>query len=281
MKINLYKIISPYLLCILWLPSHAQKQIIDSTKVYRVKPWLTAGVALAGGISNAVGLQKIIRKEKATLAELDALRIEDVNSFDRYALRQDLDQKESSEKISDFGMQFGLALPFFLLLDKKIRKDWLDITLMYLETQALSANIYTWSPLGPTFVDRLRPVAYYNALTTEERNINGVKNSFFSGHVSSTATGTFFAAKVYTDYHPELRGKKWLFFSLAALPPVLVGVYRIKALKHYPSDTIVGGIIGTGMGLLIPYLHKRWQRKLRVGMVYEGDVKGVSLGVRF
>ena len=69
--------------------------------------------------------------------------------------------------------------------------------------------------------------------------------------------------------------------ELLRLLPALVAINRVRALKHFPTDTIIGGIIGASFGLLIPALHKKWQRKLLIGGIYDTDVKGIAFQVRF
>lgn len=61
-------------------------------------------------------------------------------------------------------------------------------------------------------------------------------------------------AKVYSDYKPNK--SKFLIYGLAAIPPALIGYFRYKAGKHFPSDIIVGYVVGAVGGILIPHLHK-------------------------
>ena len=82
-------------------------------------------------------------------------------------------------------------------------------------------------------------------------------NSFFSGHTSSTATSTFFMARILDDLHPELGTKRWLLYAGAAVPPALAGWYRIRAGKHFPSDVVAGFAFGAAVGVLVPELHRR------------------------
>lgn len=51
-------------------------------------------------------------------------------------------------------------------------------------------------------------MVFYTDLPEEDRTFRGFRNSFYSGHVAAMTPGAFFTAKVYTDYHPELGGKK-------------------------------------------------------------------------
>ena len=64
-------------------------------------------------------------------------------------------------------------------------------------------------------------------------------------------------AKVISDYHPELGRKKWLVFAAAIIPPAIVGWYRIRALKHFPTDVLLGYLVGAAVGILVPELHKQ------------------------
>lgn len=70
------------------------------------------------------------------------LNRDDIWRFDRCAPYQDGGNYESAQLISDIGMNITLFLPALLALDDEIRKDWLDVFLIYLETQAISAKLY-------------------------------------------------------------------------------------------------------------------------------------------
>ncbi|MEO1411622.1 MAG: phosphatase PAP2 family protein [Bacteroidota bacterium] len=262
-------------------PLTAQITPPDTTEIYHVNRWLSLSIGLVGNFTNIIGLRALKRKDPTPTATLRQLENSTVNRFDRWALRQDPAQRDRAQAISDVGLNLSLALPLFLFVDREIRRDWLDIGLMYAETHAIGANIYAWSPLGPAFQLRYRPIVYYPEVPDAERANGGFRNSFFSGHVSSTATGAFFAAKLYCDYHPGLGAKKWWWYGGATLPTAMVALYRIKALKHFPSDVIVGAIVGTGMGLLIPELHRRWQNRLLLSAVYTSDTRALALRWRF
>lgn len=145
----------------------------------------------------------------------------------------------------------------------------------------LNSNIYSWSPMGPRFVERYRPAVYYENLPLEERNYGRLRNSFYSGHTATVAVGTFFTAKVYADYHPDLGGKKYLLYGLALVPPTVVGIYRIKALRHFPTDVVIGGIVGAGVGFLVPELHRKWQGKVGITATYTDQMKGVGFSLNF
>ena len=111
----------------------------------------------------------------------------------------------------------------------------------------------------------------------------GSTDSFFSGHTSTTAAASFFMAKVYTDLHPETEGKKWLFYVAALAPPAVVGYFRYKALKHFPTDVLTGIAVGAASGVLIPHLHKKKEGKNKNLTVipYAGISSGLLVQYKF
>lgn len=241
-------------------------------KVYRVNPWVSGGIGVGGMLISTYGIDKLRDKDRFSLDDLNALNPDDVPGFDRYGLTRDPEKRESAESASDLFFNASVVLPLTLFVSKKFRKDWLDITTMYIETHALSSNFYAWSPAGPTFIDRLRPVAYYPEVDFGLRSQGNTRNSFFSGHVSTTAIGTFFFAKVLSDYNPQWTGgQRALAFGAASLPPIYVAVQRVRALKHFPSDTVAGLAVGAFFGIMTPQVHKNWQRKHRTKLSIGGS----------
>jgi membrane-associated phospholipid phosphatase len=110
-------------------------------------------------------------------------------------------------------------------------------------------------------------------------NNNNSRNSFFSGHVGSCAYSTFFMAKVYCDYHPELGAKKYLLYLAASVPPAIIGFARVKALAHFPSDVAVGFGLGAVIGIVLPELHKNRKFKdYSLGMFSSPYGTGITVG---
>lgn len=251
----------------------------DIDKVYRINKWGSAAVIAAGYGLNYFGTQRILNKPMISEETLESLNPNDVNSFDRIALSQNYSNYLNYKEQSDILLLTSLLLPVTLALDRKIRSQALDVGLLYLKTFVITDLLYSW---GPTqYFDRFRPITYYDDVPLEERTASTNRSSFYSGHTSAAATGLFFTAKVLSDFHPELGGKKWLLYGGATAVSGYMGYLRYRALKHFPTDVIVGLVIGAAGGILIPQWHKKREQRLQMGFIYNEDQKSIKLGYRF
>jgi membrane-associated phospholipid phosphatase len=253
----------------------------DSGQVYRMNYWRSLGFSALATAANLYAIPNLIKDKKPlTDAELQALNPNIFSDFDKWALNQDIDHERRGkiDVTSDRILTVTSVGAAALFLDKKIRKDWLRILALYVETSGATFSVYNFSPFGALFNNKIRPLAYYDNFPLELRKDGNSRNSFYSGHVANAAASTFFMAKVYSDYHPELGGKKYLLYGLATLPPLLISYLRVKALFHFPTDCLVGLIIGGSMGVLVPETHRIKNKKgLALGMSSMSDVPAVAL----
>lgn len=230
-----------------------------------------SGTALAG----FAVVDKKLPLDSLTIIGLDA---NDINRFDRSATWQDAEFAPVARRISDVTLGVSNILPFFLFLDPEIRKDWIDVFLLFLETQAIVGNLYSWGCVA--YVDRIRPLVYNPDVPWDERAGKRTKNSFYSGHTSMSTSASFFTAKVYCDYHPELGGKKYLIYGLALIPSVSTAFFRYKGLKHFPTDVLTGLVVGASTGILVPHLHKKKNPNLVI-IPFGGRINGLALSYKF
>jgi membrane-associated phospholipid phosphatase len=224
-----------------------------SLKIYKTHPkWeIPVSLALIGAAS--LGYKWMDQRASLTAEQVSALNPLNINSFDRPAAYYDPATFKNAQSKSDILMTAFVASPLFLVLDKRIRRDWADMLGMLLAVHAVDNTIFFSTLL---LVRSPRPLTYNPALPLEAKTGVGKTNSFPSGHVSWTAASTFFIAKVYTDYHHIKGLKRMLFYTGAALPPTLIGYYRVHAGSHFPSDAIVGGLLGAVCGIVVPELHR-------------------------
>jgi membrane-associated phospholipid phosphatase len=232
----------------------------QSESGYEINRWPSAGIVAAGFTGNLIGLSVLDKKSRVSAAEAVLLSKSDVNSFDDFVFRYPSSGFDAAPHRSDITMFSSVVLPAALLLHKDFNSWWLDYSLLYFKTHAIGANIYAWGI--PHLVDRYRPLVYYDDTPIGARIGNRKANSFFSGHVSTTATGSFFLATMIADNLMEKN--KWIAYTAGALPPAFVALDRMRAGKHFPSDVITGFIIGGAVGILVPKLHRSdWREKRR------------------
>jgi membrane-associated phospholipid phosphatase len=227
-------------------------------KLYYMQPRWQLPVAGAAIVLSSMAFKALDERARITPSEALALDANDINAFDRPTALMDPSNFQQNADRGDFFLNFSVASPALLALDKKIRKDWLDLLTLYLAAQAFDNMLYFTAILA---VQRPRPLAYNPHLDSMGRSGVGMKKSFFSGHVSFSATGTFFLVKVYTDYHGIKGFKRVLLYSLAAVPPLVTGYYRVQAGRHFKTDVIMGLIAGGTSGILVPELFKRKDKK--------------------
>jgi hypothetical protein len=249
--------------------------------VYHVNYPIVGSIIGIGMISDYIAIPRIMGKANITDAELAALNPGIINPIDQWGLRQDVSKQSKFNHISDYYMSAVFLLPGLLALNKKIRKEWGDLLMMYVEGHVITFTFYNYSWLGPTFNNKYRPETYYTELPVEERHYGNNRNSFYSGHTASVAYTTFFMAKVYCDFHPDFNiGKKILCYSAAFVPAALEGYFRVRSLAHFPSDNMVGLTLGAAIGIIVPELHKKHVKNLSVGMFNVPGGMGLSTCLR-
>ena len=250
-------------------------------KIYRMHPKYqlpAAGVAI---VLSSLSFKALDENARMTDADVLKLNANDINAFDRPTALRDPSGFANAAGKGDFMLNFSVASPLLLALDKNIRKDWVDILTLYLATQSVDNILYFASIAS---IRRPRPIAYNTALSLPERTGIGMSKSFFSGHVSFSATATFFAVKVYTDYHHIKGWPRLLLYGAAAVPPILVGYFRVESGRHFKTDVITGFLAGAASGILVPELfrNKNREKKNHVSLTpyYMQDGGGVSLTVK-
>jgi membrane-associated phospholipid phosphatase len=247
----------------------------NDEEIYKLKPAVDILVtAIAGGFS-AFAFGKIYDKDGSTQAQINALRKDDINGFDRWAAGLN---SKSAATTSDLFFYGSMPYPIVLLFDKHIRKDAAKIGFLYLEAMSITGLFYT----GSTYLtDRYRPLVY-NIGSRDEALRGGAKNSFIAGHPALVATSTFFTAKVFADYHPESK-LKYLLYGVAIAGTGTTAYLRHRGGKHFPSDLLIGTAVGTLSGLLVPQLHKNKSFKNNGLSIFPlvGAANGVSVVYKF
>jgi len=205
------------------------------------------GVAGIGALTYSFFLSKTNHAPK--LEETPSLRRSDIRKFDRSATYR---WSPPTATASDVLMYSSIAMPGLLFINREVRQERY-VSLLYVETMALTAGI---TNLLKEITHRHRPYVYNENAPDEKKTEKDAARSFFSGHTSLSASSMFFMATVYSDLNPDSRLKPLVWTSAAVLPAA-TGLLRYFAGKHYPTDIIVGYIVGGAIGFFVPYLHKK------------------------
>ena len=244
--------------------------------------WASIGL-FTGGELAVLAAQHYFSKPLITDQEYDAAQlpssINSINVFDRWALRMNVSSVDYTW--TAVGIQaVCAAAPLALLFGDRFNKNWDDIVLMMLEVNALATCVFQFSPFGPYFQNRFRPAVYYakDKIARDSLRTGGSRNSFFSGHTNDATASLYFMAKVYCDYNPQIQGwDKVGIYALASIPPLIMGYFRIIALRHFPSDVLVGGLIGGTIGIIVPEFHRIPGKDISLGVYSSPESTGISL----
>lgn len=209
-------------------------------------PWLiTVGTSLSLQAEHGlVGLSE---------AEVAALDRNSINGFDRYATRRSSDAWARATDVLVYSSIAGaLAMGGFAG-----GSDWRGATMAF---EALGLTYLTTS-LVKVRAGRTRPLAYNDGLPAEDRRRivedGDVRASFFSGHSSMAFAAAVFASSYYQTRYPDNDAEARLLWigSLTAASATAFG--RVQAGKHFPTDVLVGAIVGAAIGWVIPRIHEQ------------------------
>jgi len=228
-----------------------QQKEIPPKSMYTIK-WKSDGPIIGAGFGlSALGLYLIQNKDDLTEAELMSKNKDDIPFFDRGNAGY-YDEKANDASYIPFFTSFALPVTV-MIADKAQRTQAGKILVMYTESLAITSAMYT---LCAGAIDRSRPLVYGGEEVPLEKKLsNNSQRSFYAGHTAATASASFFAAKVYSDLHPNSKFRTYFWIISAALPAV-TAYYRYEAGQHFLSDNILGYVIGASTGILVPQLHK-------------------------
>lgn len=152
--------------------------------------------------------------------------------FDRVAIRK------QSRITSDLSTLLELGLAGFTLVDLGFEGGG-RASAMSLEATMWTAAITEWSK---TLIGRKRPVLYTPRATDASSSLDN-QRSMPSGHTAvafSLATSYVLYMKDHRETNPAS--------IVAGATAVTIGALRVIAGRHFPSDVLVGAILGTAMG---------------------------------
>ena len=148
-------------------------------------------------------------------------------------------------------MALTMAIPaIFAILPSK---EWLTIGTMYAETLLIANGIKEWTKL---LVHRARPYMYFDGYPMDKVADGDWDSSFPSGHTTLAFAGAAFATMVFCQCFPDSNWKYGVAAGSFGLA-LITGILRMLSGNHYLTDVLVGAVIGTACGFLVPYLHTK------------------------
>lgn len=244
--------------------------------VYHISWKVDAPVTGAGLGLSVLGLHLIQNKDSLTMEKLSTKSKEDIPFFDRGNAGY---YSESANDNSYYPFFASFAMPvIFVIADKTERQQAGKILVLYTESLAITSALYT---MTAGTVQRSRPLVYGDKAPIDKRLSNNSQRSFYAGHVAAAADASFFAAKVFSDLHPDSKLRTYVWIVAAAIPAV-TAYYRYEAGQHFLSDNILGYAIGAASGILVPALHKNKNLdRLTIAPAMWQHTKGISIVYNF
>lgn len=144
----------------------------------------------------------------------------------------------------------SLLTPVLLLAEPA--DEYLRFATMYGET-LLTA--YALKELGKHWFSRARPFLYYQDYPEEKIGEGDAYDSFPSGHATMAFAGAAFTSYVFATYHPDSVWKIPVTVASYSLA-IATAAMRVASGNHFPSDVLTGALLGTLVGVGIPFLHR-------------------------
>lgn len=240
--------------------SWAQQEITFPYSLSK-KDWIIGSVSILTEVSSVtLGKQN---DHNLTLPEIEKLNRQNINKFDRTATYH---WSIAAQQFSDVPSHIMPWLPLALVIppikNKKLNQAF-TLGAMYLEVSLLTTGI---TGTTKSLVGRVRPYLYNSSFTPQERfdlQKDGptATTSFFSGHSSNTFAFAIFLSKTFTDIYGKTVWSK-LVWGTTLTFATATAYARVKGGVHFPSDVIVGSLVGGAIGYFIPVLHKVKPEKL-------------------
>lgn len=280
------------LLALLGIPCRADAQVDSLAQPVRPElRWQTEAPLIAAGAGLfAVGANLSITHKSVPPEGLDP---SDVGlSLDRRSIGENSTHADTQ---SDYFRNAALAYPLVLALASQPSGARVSGTLRrsipYAEALLIAEGL---SAVIKGSADRPRP---FNYLPVDQRpddpaydaTVDDAFRSMPSGHAIITFCAAGFAMTDHLISRPNASWEERV--GTAFVGGFLAGTtagLRVEAGQHFPSDTIVAGLLGTGVGITVPLLHhyvgptarrapspswRAWRQAIL------GEVLGIAAGV--
>lgn len=237
--------------------------------------WGNDGWIAGGGLVTCIaGVSLDDAVKPLTIQEIDKLSRDNINSFDRSA---SFNFSEKSRGISDALLGVALVSPALLFADKNMRSDFSTISTMYIETIWYAVFL---TSIAKGSAQRIRLYAYNKEVSMSDKLTSETRRSFYSGHTSTAFASLVFLSTVFSEYYPNSKYTPYVIAG-SVLTAGAVGLMRVQAGVHFPTDVIAGALTGAAIGYLIPYFHKQQSSNLSISPQLRQHSSSVAISIVF
>jgi membrane-associated phospholipid phosphatase len=216
---------------------------------YELDPRIDVPMILVPGVL-AVGWVLHDQLEPAHCAPLcNETDKSNINAFDRPAAGN---YDTNWRRVSDVGVATVLVGGTVAVLAEEGFADGLNDLVVVVESVLWTNGL---AVVGNLAARRPRPYLYSEEAPVEERQDPTSGLSFISGHAGLAAAMTTSVFSTLRRRDPE-GTLQWVVLGTGTAATGLVGVSRVLAGDHFPTDVLLGAALGGSMGFLIPALHE-------------------------
>ncbi|MBN1609519.1 MAG: phosphatase PAP2 family protein [Polyangiaceae bacterium] len=162
----------------------------------------------------------------------------------------------SADSLSDSSGAVAIVIPAALQVGQGFDAATGERLFIYAETLSVTLGI---NAVAKVLVGRPRPyfyssdprVARFSARQGKETHL-----SFYSGHSALTFAAGVSGSLLFTQTSNDRAARATVWGTELFLAGLTAGL-RVRAGQHFPTDVLVGILVGTGVGVAGPYIHYR------------------------
>ena len=204
-------------------------------------------------VGGAAGLVRILFENQLVHKDCPC-NPDGINSLDRWTVHYHSQAASIAADATVYGVLS--ALPLVDLFALGFGRAWGEDLVVYVEALAVDTALQNATNF---IVARPRPRTYAGDPAFVGAGEGYL--SFYAGHVSTTFAGLAVAAYTIRKRYGE---QVWPWF-VGALIASSVGVERVASGHHFPTDVAVAAVVGTGIGIGVPWLHlRRWETHVQI-----------------
>ena len=216
--------------------------------------FITFGTLITGyGVSNE--LKTIPWPKPLTVEELLKAEIEGVqpNFFGIDKLPETPRWNMKDQHLSDKILNASLAGELIFTIAQGPNGDFVPIMA---QLESILAT-YGLTKLVKPLIHRKRPYTHHNRAPLEERTAYNARLSMWSAHTAAAFASGAATYQVFLMRNPDIEfgGKAAAGASILAIPTT-AAILRITGGNHHITDVIVGALVGSAIGILVPKLHR-------------------------